>query len=188
MPYKLPDGRLLSPDRAFTFGNVQYPANWLRLSTQEDRDALGIVWVEPDPVWDQRFYWGYGQDGQLIPKDHGDLMKTWIATTRETANKLLLPSDWMVVRQADNGTTMDPAWKMWRESVRLAANEKVLYIGTTNNTDELAAYVTSSNYTVWPNDPNTTTPDPAADGVLPISDGGSDAMIFSGGATSGAVL
>lgn len=153
MPYKLPDGRLLSPDRAFALYDIQYPANWLRLSTQQDRAELGIVWVEPDPVWDQRFYWGYDQDGQLIPKDHGDLMQLWIATTRETANKLLQPSDWMVVRQADNGTTMDPAWKTWREAIRSASSEKVAGINATNNTAQLAAYVTSPEYTTWPSDP-----------------------------------
>lgn len=182
MPYKL-DGKTLPLDRAFTHDGIQYPANWLRLSTQEDRDALGIVWEADPPTWDQRFYWGYDQDGQLIPKEHGDLVTLWIATTRDTANKLLLPSDWMVVRQADNGTAMDQAWKDWREAVRLASNEKVLYIGTTNDTDELAAYVTSSAYSTWPNDPNT-----PADGLEPIDNGSSDTVIFSGGSTSDSIL
>ena len=187
MPYKLPDGRLISPDRAFTLYEIQYPAGWLRLSTAQDRAELGIVWVPDAPSWDQRFYWGYDQDGQLIPKDHGDLVTLWIATTRETANKLLLPSDWMVVRQADNGTVMNQDWKDWREAVRLAANEKVLYIGTTNDTDELAAYVTSSQYSTWPNDPDIPAADSPADGLELIDNGSSDTMIFSGGSTSGAI-
>ena len=154
MPYQLPDGRLISPDVAFTLNEIQYPANFLRLSTEEEKQALGIVWVDPGPSWDQRFWWGYDQDGKLIPKDHADLVGQWIGNTRQTANSLLSPTDWQVVREADNGTAMDPAWKSWRESVRLAANEKVLYIGTTNDTDELAAYITGSAYPIWPDDPD----------------------------------
>lgn len=187
MPYKLGD-RTLPLDRPWTYQEIQYPANWLRLSTAQDRAELGIVWVADPPTWDQRFYWGYDQNGQLIPKEHGDLVQLWIANTRTTANTLLAPSDWMVVRQADNGTAMDQDWKDWREAVRLASNEKVLYIGTTNDTDELAAYITSSQYSTWPNDPDTPAADAPADGLELIDSGSEDAMISSGGATSGAVL
>ena len=43
--------------RAFTLGDIQYPANWLQLSSAEERPALGITWVA-DPVRaDDRFYW-----------------------------------------------------------------------------------------------------------------------------------
>lgn len=46
--------RLNSP---FTIGGTQYPSNWLTLSTEADRTALGITWVA-DPVRaDDRFYW-----------------------------------------------------------------------------------------------------------------------------------
>jgi hypothetical protein len=144
------DGKPLSPDRAFTHDGIQFPANWLRLATPDERAAIGITEV-PDPTpYDQRFYWGYDADGNLIPKDHAELCKLWIDTTRTTANTLLAPSDWQVVRQADNGTVMDPVLKAWRESIRLAANEKMVYIGTTNDTDELAAYITGIEYPVWP--------------------------------------
>ena len=54
--YKL-NGKTLRIGRAFTHAEVQYPANWLQLSTEADRNALGIIW-EDDPVRaDDRFYW-----------------------------------------------------------------------------------------------------------------------------------
>ena len=54
--YKL-NGKTLRVGRAFTVGDTQYPANWLQLSTEADRNALGITW-EDDPVRaDDRFYW-----------------------------------------------------------------------------------------------------------------------------------
>ena len=172
MPYQLPDGRTLPMDAPWEYNDISYPANWLRLSTQLDRDRLGIVWVDPPKAYDQRFYWGYDADGNLIPKDHAELVKLWIGNTRQTANTLLSPTDWQVVREADNGTAMDADWKAWRESVRLAANEKVLYIGTTNDTDELAAYITGGAYPVWPNDPDhpPVADAPVADGVEPVID------------------
>ena len=54
--YKL-NGKTLRIGRAFTHAEVQYPSNWLQLSTEEDRTALGITW-EDDPVRaDDRYYW-----------------------------------------------------------------------------------------------------------------------------------
>ena len=48
----------LPTGRAFTLGDIQYPANWLQLSSAEERAALGITWVA-DPVRaDDRFFWG----------------------------------------------------------------------------------------------------------------------------------
>jgi hypothetical protein len=47
----------LSPDTAFTHEGIQYPANWLRHATLEEKQAIGITEV-PDPVRaDDRFYW-----------------------------------------------------------------------------------------------------------------------------------
>jgi hypothetical protein len=47
------DGKPLSPDVAFTdpATGVQYPANWLRLSTLEEKEAIGITEQADPPVW-----------------------------------------------------------------------------------------------------------------------------------------
>ena len=37
---------------------VQYPANWLRLSTAQDRAELGITWVDNSPTWNQKVLLG----------------------------------------------------------------------------------------------------------------------------------
>jgi hypothetical protein len=125
------DGKPLSPDRAFTHAGVQYPANWLRLSTEKQRLDIGITEV-PDPaVWDQRFYWGYDEDGQLIPKDHAQLVEQWTQQTRTTANTLLAPTDWTIIREADNGKPADPLLKTWREDIRLATGTKITAIEAT---------------------------------------------------------
>lgn len=147
------DGKPLSPDVAFTHDGVQYPANWLRLASPEEREAIGITEVPDPPTWDQRFYWGYDAEGNLIPKDHAQLVEQWVSQTRHTANTLLQPTDWIIIREADNGKPADPLLKVWRQDVRFAAGEKVVAIETTTTTEELANYITGSDYPVWPADP-----------------------------------
>lgn len=144
------DGRTLSPDSPFSHDGINYPANWLRLSTLEEKEAIGITEVPDPPFYDQRFYWGYDSSGQLIPKDHTQLVEQWTQQTRTTANTLLTPTDWIIIREADNGVAADPAIKTWRETIRLAAGSKVYEIENTVDTDALAAYITGVDYPVWP--------------------------------------
>jgi hypothetical protein len=123
---------------------IQYPANWLRLASPEDRASIGIT-EAPDPIWyDQRFYWS-----PELPKDHAQLVEQWIGQTRATANTLLAPTDWMVIREADNGKLMDAATKTERQRIRDAAGTKIAAINATTTTEELAAYVTSPAYSSW---------------------------------------
>lgn len=170
MPY-VAHGRTLPLDTPFELDGVRYPANWLRLSTQADRNAAGITW-EPDPEpYDQRFYWGYDADGQLIPKDHAQLVEQWTQQTRTTANTLLQPTDWIIIREADNGKAADPLIKVWRQDVRFAAGDKITAIGATLDTPELAAYVTGADYATWPSDPYAPAQSAPADGLQLAGDG-----------------
>jgi hypothetical protein len=174
------DGKPLSPDVAFTATNadgvaVQYPANWLRLSSPEDRAAIGITEV-PDPTpYDQRFYWGPD-----LPKDHGQLVEQWTQQTRTTANTLLAPTDWIIIREADNGKAADPAIKTWRESIRLAAGSKIYEIKQTTTTAALAAYITGADYPAWPGDSNASPSAGTADGMVPIGDGFTTGQLITG--------
>lgn len=138
------DGKPLALDVAFRHDGVQYPANWLRLASPEEREAIGIEEV-PDPEpYDQRFYWGPNN-----PKDHAELIEIWAQETRNTANKILLSTDWMIIREIDNGTSADSQIKAWREQVRTESSAKIALIEQTANTDELAELITGSSYREW---------------------------------------
>jgi hypothetical protein len=173
------DGKPLSPDVAFTTGGIQYPANFLRLSSPEERAAIGITEQADPPVWDQRFAWGYSEDGQLIWKDHAQLVEQWVAQTRTTAGTLLVPTDWMVIREADNGVLVPDEVKARREDIRLASGEKNAAIEATTDTAELAAYITGTEYPVWPSDSPAPVESVAIDGLE---------LAFNGGATGGAII
>ena len=140
------NGKPLSPDVAFTdlATGVQYPANWLRLASPEERAAIGIT-EEPDPApYDQRFYWGPD-----LPKDHTQLVEQWVSQTRTTAGTLLVTTDWMVIRESDNGVLVPDEVKARRQEIRDFSGTKVAAIEATTTTDELAAYITSSDYSAW---------------------------------------
>ena len=150
MGYQLADGTKLPLDVAWTDPDgIQRPANWLRLSTERDRELLGITWVaETNQVWDQRFYWGYDSDNNLIPKQLNDqpavdedgnetgetqtgLKTQWKAEQNEIAASLLAPSDWRVVKELEvnssfaNARTAYPsAWMTYRAAVRTACNTR----------------------------------------------------------------
>ena len=143
------DGQPLAVDTPFTDAKgTKYPANWLRLSTAEEKASIGITEVPDPPQYDQRFYWGPG-----LPKDHGQLVEQWTQQTRTTAGTLLQPTDWIIIREADNGKAADPVLKTWREEIRLAAGSKIYEIGQTADTDALAVYITGADYPAWPVDP-----------------------------------
>lgn len=144
------EGRPLPLDTPFTHEGVQYPSNWLRLAAPDERAAVGITEAPDPPSYDQRFQWGWADDGSPIWRDHAQLVEYWAAVAQQEAGRLLASTDWMIVRELDNGTPIDPGTKAWRESVRQAAAVKASCIRRTADTSALAAYVTGPDYSVWP--------------------------------------
>ncbi len=56
MPFKL-GTKTIQLDTPFTHNDIQYPANWIRLASEADKSAIGLVW-EADPVRaSDVFYW-----------------------------------------------------------------------------------------------------------------------------------
>jgi len=173
MPYQLA-GRTLQLDVPWEHNGVQYPANWLRLSTAQDRAELGIVWVNNDPTWNQRFYWGYDADGNLIPKTYTDLKALWIATTNDTAYKLLQPSDYLWPKLQDENSSFAAAktayaaspWSTWRSTIRtecaamIAKIEETASVGDTSpyadfgRVQALQQYIEGGTYNVWTPNPD----------------------------------
>mgnify|MGYP000863344316 CR=1 FL=1 len=163
------DGKPLSPDRAFTHAGIQYPANWLRLSSPEERAAIGITEAPPEPVYDQRFYWGPNN-----PKDHTQLVEQWVSQIKATAASLLQSTDWLVIRSQDLSSQKPiPDWALdERGFIRAKSDEKEAAIRATTTTEELAAYVTSPEFSTWEEQP------------VPVAD---DTIIVDG-VTSGTIL
>ena len=145
MGYQLADGTKLPLDVAWTDPDgIQRPANWLRLSTERDRELLGITWV-PDTSnnYDQRFYWNSSTPKQLNDEPAVDpqgnelgytqtgLKTLWKKKQNEIAASLLAPSDWRVVKELEVNSSFSAAktaypteWQTYRAAVRTACNTR----------------------------------------------------------------
>ena len=171
------DGKPLQYDRAFTHAGVSYPANWLRLTTLEEKQRIGITEV-PDPVrqtWDQRFYWGVDN-----PKDHTGLVDLWVSKVKEIAGSLLAPSDWYVTRNAENGSAIPQAVLDRRAEIRTYSNTKEAAIRATTTTPELAVYLTSAAFIEW--EPPAVVEEPTTETTT--EEPAEEVVIFSSSSTS----
>lgn len=136
---------------------VQYPANWLRLSTPEERQAIGITEVADPAPYDDRFYWGADNPKQLddetITPENGDpyvqkgLKSTWIAQIKNTAGSLLAQTDWMVIRKAERGVDIPAQTVTYRAAVVAEANRLETAIKAAKSMD---AFIKIVNNQGWP--------------------------------------
>ena len=56
MPFKL-GTKTIQLDTPFTHNDIQYPNNWIRLASEADKSAIGLVWEADVVRADDRFYW-----------------------------------------------------------------------------------------------------------------------------------
>jgi hypothetical protein len=90
-----------------------YPANWLNQSTEEEKAAIGVIWVADPVKLDDRFYWDGNPNNPkaLEDKEETDsegnksvtkgLKSNFIAQIKQTAGSLLAQTDWYVIRKAE---------------------------------------------------------------------------------------
>jgi hypothetical protein len=106
------NGSPLPLDTPFTINGTSYPANWLRLTSIEEKNAVGITEV-PDPEpYDDRFWWGHDN-----PKDLDGLKTNWTAQIKDTANKLLAATDWMYIRKVERNVDIPADTVTYRAAV-----------------------------------------------------------------------
>ena len=156
MAFKL-DGKPLAVDVAFSHNDINYPANWLRLASKTEKEAIGITEEADAPTYDSRFYWGNGtakalddvdakdEDGNLLKDENGNQVVTLgvksvlKAQEKTTAGSLLARYDWYVVRKAEKDTAIPTAITTYRDGVRTACNTRETEI---DNCADTAALVT----------------------------------------------
>ena len=129
------NGRLIPQDAPFTDANgTQYPANWLRLSSDQEKAAIGVQWIADPEPYDDRFYWSAGH-----AKDLDQCKAMLIAQVKQTAGGLLAPTDWKVIRFIEAASPIDAETSEYREAVRAASNANEQAIAACTTVEELAA-------------------------------------------------
>ena len=167
MAFKL-DGNPLAVDVACSHNDIQYPANWLRLSTAEEKTAIGITEVEDPKVYDSRFYWGNGSAKELddtketidgVEYTYLGVKSVLKAQEKDIANSLLAKYDWYIVRKAEKSTAIPTTITTYRDGVRTACDTREKEIDACADTAALVTlYGTKEdgtpNMTQYPVDPD----------------------------------
>ena len=179
MAFKL-NGNPLAVDVAFSHNDINYPANWLRLSTADEKAAIGITEVADAPTYDSRFYWGDGtakelddvdakdEEGNLLKNPDGSQMVIFgvksvlRAQVKAHAGSALAKYDWYVVRKAEKSTAIPTAITTYRDAVRTACDTREKEIDACADTAALVTLygqtekdgVFTPNMTQYPDDPN----------------------------------
>ena len=146
--YRL-NGQVLYLDMPFEHNDTLYPANWLRLSTPEDRAAIGITEFAEQMRPDDRYYYvSANQDGTYgaIPRDIEPLKQQAIAEINNNVSRLLSGSDWRVIKAWETGTDMPDQWREWRAKIRQQGNDAVKTIQAFTTMAEIQAWFGVS----WP--------------------------------------
>ena len=145
-----------------------YPQNWLNLSTEEEKNAIGITWVADPALVDTRFYWDTDlpkaledklevkEDGTPLYKQVYDkatksmvdtteqvvtkgLKSNFISQVKDTAGKLLAQTDWYVVRKAERNVDIPSSVANYRASVVAKATELEIAITAVTTVEQLIA-------------------------------------------------
>jgi len=136
------NGQPLPLDTPFEVNGTSYPANWLRLTSLEEKQAIGITEVADETTsYNDQFYWGVDN-----PKDLTDLKKNWTAQVKDTANKLLVQTDWMVIRKVERSVDIPEATATYRASVITECTRLVTAIEASADVPALIEVVTTQNW------------------------------------------
>jgi hypothetical protein len=131
----------LQIDTAFSHNGVNYPQNWLRLATPQERAAIGIT-EAPEPAWyDDRFYWGVGN-----AKDLDSLKTQWTDQVKDTTNKLLYATDWMVIRKLERNVDIPAETVTFRAAVLAECDRLVTAIAAAADVESLITVVANQSW------------------------------------------
>jgi hypothetical protein len=176
------NGSPLPLDTPFTIDGTSYPANWLRLTSIEEKNAVGITEVaDVTTTYDDRFYWGADNPKLLNDREESDgdgnpmyvqvlgtvdgepamvdsserlvtkgLKSQWTATVKDTANKLLSQTDWMVIRKAERDVAIPEATATYRAAVLTECTRLVTAITNAANVPALVDVINAQDWPTLP--------------------------------------
>ena len=136
------NGQPLQTGVSFEHDGTTYPANWLNLTSLAEKEAIGITEVADPVSYDDRFYWSHDN-----PKDLTDLKKNWTAQVKDTANKLLAQTDWMIIRKTERNVEIPAATVTYRAAVVTEVERLKTAIAGCADVPALITVVNSQN---WP--------------------------------------
>ena len=153
--------KFLPENTPFKLDGTQFPANYLNLSTPDEKSRLGIVDVVYGQRADDKYYW-VSEDAPVVdggvvkinytntPKDLAECLKQATSAVSAQAYTILLPSDWMAVKAFETVSVVAEDWAAWRQEIRTQCDAQIIAITNCTTVAELAALPPVT----WAHDPN----------------------------------
>ena len=160
MFYSTTNGQYIQEGTQFTIDGVEYPSNWLNLSTPEEKAEIGLeeVIATNSPASDV-YYWVSTELNEAsltyinTPKDLDTVKSNAVSQINQTAYSILLPSDWMVVKSVETNTPMSTDWNTWRQSIRTTADTARTAVATATDVEAVQTIMSSITWSPDPNQP-----------------------------------
>jgi len=154
---------LIPAGSQFSWNGIDYPPNWVNLSSPEEKAAIGMVDVVYGTRPNDQYYWVTeeapvynSQTNQVdinftsTPKDLTTVKANAFNTVNNTAYALLQPSDWMVVKGIETSTPVNPDWNTWRASIRATADSTRTAVTSAADVDAVAAIMSNIQWAKSP--------------------------------------
>ena len=125
---------IIHQPKAMTINNVQYPKSiFTRAWTNEERKALGIVPYEYEGSYISNMFYSTSETAPVVEEDRVVVRRTQSAnniddikaamknSVSKTLRSYLEQTDWIVIREQDNGTAKPADLAKWRTDLRAKA-------------------------------------------------------------------
>lgn len=138
MYFETADGVRLHLDAPFVIDGVQYPANWLRMTSIEEKNAVGIVEKAEETILDTNLSSLFRlADG--TPRDLEAVKGRMLKECRTRCYNELAKTDWMVVRAAEGVAPIPEDVVAMRKMCRDECNEREIAINSATVIEDLEA-------------------------------------------------
>lgn len=168
--------QMLQMDMPFTVGDKQYSSNFLRSSSPQEKLEAGVWEIIEGARADDRFYWvsdasyrlnevnntveaSYSAtakqlddtsetpEGATEPVVTKGLKSQWTTQVKDTANKLMATSDWMVIRKMERSVDIPAEVSAYRAAVVAECARLVAAIAAAADVPALVAVLAAQD---WP--------------------------------------
>lgn len=152
--------QILQMDVPFTVGDKTYSSAFLRTSTPSEKLEAGVWEIIESARADDRFYWVSGAEYRVnevnstveatfphTAKDLDGLKTNWTTQVNHTANSLLTPTDWVVIRKIERNVDIPADIATYRAAVITECARLKAAITAAADLDAFIAVVNAQN---WP--------------------------------------
>jgi len=134
------DGLPYAVGTAFTRNGNSYPGNWYQNATAGERLDMGFTEVADPEPYDQRYYYGYDAEGNLLPRPVAECGAVIVAEAKATAYAIIAKNyDWRVMKALMEGVAIPSDVTTGAAAIRTCCNDIEDAVAEATTVEELIA-------------------------------------------------